>query len=93
MDVFRSADAQKAAVLGVALTNGRGQNDKLICLAIDVKNRACGLVGYDVAFTRRRSGVRISAGPSFLFAIGYVKAVQSGFLRCEDYGEKQAQQG
>ena len=25
--------------------------------------RACGLVGYDVAFTRRRSGVRIPSGP------------------------------
>ena len=44
---------------------GEGTNDKLICLAIDVKNRACGLVGYDVAFTRRRSGVRIAPGPSF----------------------------
>ena len=42
---------------------GEGPNDKLICLAIDVKNRACGLVGYYVAFTRRRSGVRIAPGP------------------------------
>jgi hypothetical protein len=32
------------------------------------------------AFTRRRSGVRIAAGPSFLFAIGYARAPSSSRL-------------
>jgi hypothetical protein len=41
----------------------RCQNDKLICFAKDVKNRARGLGGYDVAFTRRRSPVRIRPSP------------------------------
>ena len=34
-------------------------------LELNQTNRACGLAGYDVAFTRRRSGVRIAPSPSF----------------------------
>jgi hypothetical protein len=37
-------------------------------------HRACGLVGYDIAFTRRRSPVRIRAGP-FDFCIHSDKSV------------------
>ena len=33
----------------------------------DVRNWACGLVGYDVALTRRRSPVRIRSGPCCFF--------------------------
>ena len=41
------------------------------CLSLTVRNtirhpRACGLAGYDVALTRRRSPVRIRSGPSIL---------------------------
>lgn len=42
------------------------------CLSLTVRNtirhlRACGLAGYDIALTRRRSPVRIRSGPSIFW--------------------------
>ena len=45
-----------------------------------VRNWACGLVGYDVALTRRRSPVRIRSGPCcfFVFVCGEFRVFQAG---------------
>ena len=56
-------DAIKKFIYRIADTS----NGKTTNKALELKQtpRACGLAGYDVAFTRRRSGVRIAPSPSF----------------------------
>ncbi len=65
-------NAIKKLIYGIADTN----NEKTTNKALELKQtkRACGLAGYDVAFTRRRSGVRIAPSP-FFFLFDFYKVL------------------
>ena len=71
-------EIELSAIKELILRNTDSSNEEAgnNCLELKQTNRACGLAGYDVAFTRRRSGVRIAPSPLFFSRLNTRLCVQ-----------------